>query len=89
MIGITNHGPLIDGGSVNVPQFGTNGIDGSWVIENVGVEPDIEVENDPRSVIGGQDPQLERAVEEVLRMIQENPRVLPDRPLSPVKTPRQ
>ena len=89
VIGITNHGPLIDGGSVNVPQFGTNGIDGSWVIENVGVEPDIEVENDPRSVIGGQDPQLERAVEEVLRMIQENPRVLPDRPLSPVKTPRQ
>ena len=87
VIGITSHGPLIDGGSVNVPQFGTNGADGSWVVENVGVEPDIEVENDPRSVIAGRDPQLERAVEEVLRMIRENPKSLPERPAPPVKTP--
>ncbi|MXY23005.1 MAG: peptidase S41 [Acidobacteria bacterium] len=87
VIGITSHGPLIDGGSVNVPQFGTNGADGSWVVENVGVEPDIEVENDPRSVIAGQDPQLERAVEEVLRMMREDPKALPQRPAPPVKTP--
>jgi tricorn protease len=87
VIGITSHGPLLDGGSVNVPQFGTNGADGSWVVENVGVEPDIEVENDPRSVIAGRDPQLERAVEEVLRMMQEDPKALPERPAPPVKTP--
>ena len=87
VIGITNHGPLIDGGSVNVPQFGTNGADGSWVVENVGVEPDIEVDNDPRSVIAGRDPQLERAVEEVLRMMRESPKALPERPAPPVKTP--
>ena len=87
VIGITSHGPLLDGGSVNVPQFGTNGADGSWVVENVGVEPDIEVENDPRSVIAGRDPQLERAVEEVLRMMRENPKALPERPAPPVKTP--
>ena len=87
VIGITSHGPLLDGGSVNVPQFGTNGADGSWVVENVGVEPDIEVENDPRSVIAGRDPQLERAVEEVLRMMREDPKSLPERPAPPVKTP--
>ena len=87
VIGITSHGPLLDGGSVNVPQFGTNGADGSWVVENVGVEPDIEVENDPRSVIAGRDPQLERAVEEVLRMMREDPKALPERPAPPVKTP--
>ncbi len=87
VIGITNHGPLLDGGSVNVPQFGTNAVDGSWVVENVGVEPDIEVDNDPQSVIAGRDPQLERAVEEVLRMIRDNPMSLPDRPAPPVKTP--
>ena len=87
VIGITGHGPLIDGGSVNVPQFGTNAADGSWVVENVGVEPDIEVENDPRSVIAGQDPQLERAVEEVLRMMRDDPKALPERPAPPVKTP--
>ena len=87
VIGITSHGPLLDGGSVNVPQFGTNGADGSWVVENVGVEPDIEVENDPRSVIAGRDPQLERAVEEVLRMMRSDPKALPERPAPPVKTP--
>ena len=72
---------------VNVPQFGTNAADGSWVVENVGVEPDIEVDNDPRSVIAGRDPQLERAVEEILKMIRDNPRRLPERPAAPVKTP--
>ena len=87
VIGITNHGPLIDGGTVNVPQFGTNGLDGSWVVENVGVVPDIEVENDPREVIAGRDPQLDRAVEEILRMIREDPKTLPERPAPPVKTP--
>ena len=39
VIGITNHGQLIDGGTVNVPQYGTNALDGSWVIEGIGVEP--------------------------------------------------
>ena len=87
VIGITSHGPLLDGGGVNVPQFGTNAADGSWVVENVGVEPDIEVDNDPQSVIAGRDPQLERAVEEVLRMIREDPKSLPERPAPPVKTP--
>ena len=87
VIGITNRGPLIDGGSVNVPEFGTAGRDGSWVIEGYGVEPDIEVENDPKSVIAGGDPQLERAIEEITRMIREDPRPLPTRPAPPVKTP--
>ena len=87
VVGITNHGRLIDGGTVNVPQFGTNAVDGSWVIEGIGVEPDIVVENDPRAVIAGRDPQLARAVEEVLRMIRDDPRTLPRRPPPPVKTP--
>ncbi|MEE2792663.1 MAG: S41 family peptidase [Acidobacteriota bacterium] len=88
VVGITNRGPLIDGGSVNVPEFGTNDRNGNWVIEGYGVEPDIEVENDPKSVIGGGDPQLERAIEEITRMIREDPRPLPARPAPPpVKTP--
>lgn len=87
VIGITGHGPLIDGGTVNVPQYGNNGVDGSWIIEGHGVDPDIEVENDPKAVIAGRDPQLERAVEEVMRRIRENPKRLPERPAPPVKTP--
>ena len=72
---------------MNVPQFGTNALDGSWVIEGIGVEPDIVVENDPKSVIAGRDPQLERAVDEVMRLIANDPRTLPKRPAPPVKTP--
>ena len=87
VVGITNRGPLVDGGTVNVPEFGTNDRDGRWVIEGYGVEPDIEVENDPKSVIAGRDPQLERAIEEIARMIRDDPRPLPIRPAPPVKTP--
>ncbi len=87
VVGITNRGPLVDGGTVNVPEFGTNDRDGGWVIEGYGVEPDIEVENDPKSVIAGQDPQLERAIAEITRMIRDDPRPLPTRPAPPVKTP--
>jgi tricorn protease len=87
VIGITSRGPLVDGGVVNVPEFGFASADGQWIIEGRGVEPDIEVENDPRSVIEGQDPQLERAVKEVMNKIREQPRRLPDRPAAPVKTP--
>lgn len=85
VIGITSYGPLIDGGGVNVPQFGWANAEGQWDIENHGVDPDITVENDPQSVIAGGDPQLERAIEEVMRMIREDPRTLPPRPQAPVK----
>jgi len=85
VIGITSYGPLIDGGQVNVPQFGFADTEGNWVIEGYGVEPDIVVENDPKSVIEGNDPQLERGIEEIMRMITENPKVLPGRKADPIK----
>ena len=87
VVGITNRGPLVDGGVVNVPEFGFASADGRWIIEGYGVDPDIEVENDPKSVIDGHDPQLERAVEELMKKVREQPRRLPDRPAAPVKTP--
>ena len=87
VIGITNRGPLVDGGAVSVPEFGFASADGHWIIEGHGVEPDIEVENDPRSVIEGHDLQLERAVVEVMKKVREQPRRLPERPAPPVKTP--
>ncbi len=86
VIGITNRGPLVDGGVVNVPEFGLASTDGRWIIEGHGVDPDIEVENDPKSVIEGHDPQLERAVAEVMKKVRQQPRRLPDRPAPPVKT---
>jgi len=86
VVGITDHGPLIDGGSVFVPEFGTNALDGSWIIEGHGVDPDIVVENDATSLLAGRDPQLERGVAEVLAAIEADPRSLPERPEPPVKT---
>jgi tricorn protease len=87
VVGITGIGPLLDGGIVYVPIQGTNDVDGSWIIEGYGVEPDIEVTNDPQSVIDGEDPQLERAIAEVLAAMERDPKRLPNRPPDPVKTP--
>jgi tricorn protease len=86
VVGIGGRGPLLDGGDVYVPEAGTNAADGSWVIEGHGVDPDIVVENDPRSVIAGGDPQLERGVAEVLKAMDAAPLKLPARPADPVKT---
>ncbi len=85
--GYSGHGPLIDGGQVDVPEFGFISVDGKWIIEGHGVDPDIEVENDPASVLQGRDPQLERGVQEVLKLMQEHPKHLPGRPAPPVRTP--
>ncbi len=89
IIGITNLGPLMDGGSVFVPQFATASADGQWAIEGVGVEPDIEVDNPPEAVLRGEDPQLERAIREVVQQLRTQPGTLPPRPADPVKTPRK
>ena len=88
VVGYTGSGPLIDGGSCNVPQFGFADAEGNWAVEGYGVEPDIEVENDPKSILEGRDLQLERGIDEVMRMIRENPRSLPGRPADPVKKKR-
>ena len=86
VVGITGLGPMIDGGQITVPLSGTNDVDGSWVIEGHGVDPDIVVENDPKSVIVGKDPQLERGVAELLKKMDAEPMRLPKRPADPVKT---
>lgn len=86
VVGISGRGPLIDGGQVFVPLSGTNAPTGEWVIEGHGVDPDIVVENDPKSVVEGRDPQLERGIEEVLKAMAAKPVKLPSRPADPVKT---
>ncbi|HWQ31239.1 MAG TPA: S41 family peptidase [Blastocatellia bacterium] len=86
VVGITNRGTLVDGGVVNVPEFGFANTKGEWVIEGYGVDPDIEVENDPKSVIQGKDPQLERAVTEIMNKLKVKPTVWPKRPAPPDRT---
>jgi tricorn protease len=64
---------FIDGGSMIAPRGGFFTRDGKWAVENEGTAPDIDVENWPKDVIAGRDPQLERAVDEALRLIKEKP----------------
>ena len=78
--------PLIDGGRTMVPEAGSAGADGEWVIEGHGVEPDVVVENDPSAVLAGRDPQLEKAALLLLEKLETDPRPLFERPAAPVKT---
>jgi len=73
LIGMTGVPPLIDGGSVTVPTFGIYSTKGEWIIESHGVDPDIEVVDDPGEMARGGDPQLERAAFEVQKAIRQNP----------------
>jgi tricorn protease len=85
VVGITNRGVLIDGGNVSVPESGLANRNGEWIIEGYGVDPDIDVDNDPKSVIDGHDPQLERAITEIMAKLKQ-PTKLPPKPSGPIKT---
>ena len=86
VVGINSRGPLIDGGNIFVPGSALANSKGQWVIEGYGVDPDIEVDNDPQSEIAGRDPQLERGIAELMAKIKNNPTKLPPHPAAPVKT---
>ena len=64
---------LIDNGSVTAPTFGIYDTKGEWIIEGTGVSPDIEVVDDPGVMAKGKDPQLERAIDEVQKLMKKNP----------------
>ncbi len=68
------HYPLVDGGALTAPTFAVfDPVAGAFIAENEGVPPDIRVWQDARAVAEGRDPQLERAVEEALRLLERNP----------------
>jgi tricorn protease len=67
-----NPGDLLDGGFVATPNAGFYNRNGDWEIENRGVPPDIEVEDDPKTTSVARDAQLEKAVEWVLARLQES-----------------
>ncbi len=75
----SGHG-LIDGGFYTAPPGRLYGPDGVWFAEGHGVDPDIPVVDDPSELARGRDPQLEAAVAEVMRLIEENPPVFPAPP---------
>ena len=72
LVGVLGFPVLMDGGSVTAPNLAIWTEDG-FIVENVGVPPDIEVEQLPADMIAGKDPQLEKAIEVVLQQLAENP----------------
>jgi tricorn protease len=73
VIGIDGRYGLVDGTRVTQPRYAFWFDDVAWDVENHGVDPDVEVVNTPESMVGGHDPQLERAVQEAMRLLKEHP----------------
>ena len=84
LVGILGFPTLMDGGGITAPNLAIWTEDG-FVVENVGVPPDVEVEQWPKDVIAGRDPQLEKAIEIALEKLEENPPKEYRRPPYPVR----
>jgi tricorn protease len=76
----------MDGGFITAPNLAIWTEDG-FIVENVGVPPDVEVEQWPAEVEAGHDPQLEKAIEIVLEQLEQSPPRKPQRPPFPVRAP--
>jgi len=84
LVGRAGAPALMDGGIVTAPSSAVwDPTQSKWIAENVGVEPDVEVEHDPAAVRQGRDPQLEKAVEIVMAELKKQPSGQPKRPAFP------
>jgi tricorn protease len=86
VVGIRGSLPLLDGGFLNRPEFSRFDLAGQeWIMEGHGVDPDIEVDNDPTHEFYGIDDQLNRALEEIKKALAQNPVKIPQPPVYPDK----
>ena len=67
--GIRGYWNLLDNGFITIPEFSIFGLNSEWVIENHGVEPDIEVDDLPGDVMSGKDAQLEEGIKYIMEKI--------------------
>ncbi len=87
VVGIRGSLPFVDGGTLRKPEFAHYAADTSkWIIEGHGVEPDIEVWNDPWKEFNGKDQQLNKAIDIALKKLEDNPPVIPGVPDFPDKS---
>ncbi len=85
LVGIGGYPQLMDGGNVTAPSMAFWSPKEGWWIENQGVPPDIEVEQMPADLIAGKDPQLEKAIEIVMKELKEHPTSPDKRPPYPIR----
>jgi tricorn protease len=84
LVGILGFPVLMDGGIVTAPNLAIWTPEEGFTVENEGVPPDVEVEQTPKEVIAGRDPQLEKAIEIVLEQLDQEPATAPQRPPYPL-----
>ena len=78
--GIRGNWQLLDGGYITIPEQAMYNTDSTWAVENHGVDPDIEIEDQPAELMAGHDAQLEAAVNLMLQQIANRPAGLPAPP---------
>lgn len=83
LVGMSGNASLVDGGYIAVPRFGIYDETGEWIIEGVGVYPDVEVIDAPHLVAKGIDPSLEKAVKDLLKELETNTYQAPKAPAEP------
>ena len=87
VVGIRGSLPLLDGGILNRPEFSRFDLEAKeWIMEGTGVEPDIEVDNDPTREFSGTDDQLNRAIDELKKAMESKPVKVPQPPAYPNKS---
>ncbi|TFH34235.1 MAG: protease, partial [Bacteroidia bacterium] len=88
LVGTWDTPPFIDGGRMVAPRGGFFDRDGNWAIEGEGVAPDFEVMQDPALEAAGRDPQLEKAIEVALKLLETEGIELKKEPPPPVRWKR-
>ncbi|MDO1500769.1 PDZ domain-containing protein [Winogradskyella maritima] len=88
LVGTWDTPRFIDGGRMVAPRGGFFDVNGEWAVEAEGVAPDIEVIQEPRFTSKGQDPQLERAVKEALRLLKTEEFIMKPEPKAPIRWKR-
>ncbi len=84
VVGIRGSLPLLDGGSLNRPEFSRYDVEGKeWIIEGNGVEPDIVVDNDPAREYQGIDDQLNKAIDVIKEDLKTREKTIPPVPPTP------
>ena len=83
LVGISGNPGFVDGSAITVPTFGFYKKDGTWAVEGHGVDPDLEVMDDPAKMVNGDDPQLLAGVQWLQKQLETWKFDRPKRPAPP------
>lgn len=90
VVGYSGMSVSVDGGTLVTPSYAPYAADGSeFIIEGRGVQPDIELFNDPYRDFNGDDEQLSKAIEVALDKLKSEQRDYPDLPAFPDKSAKR